>query len=140
MKIKKTFPVKSHYSFESKIVNASVPLNNGNKDENNISSIDLNELFVPNSEKYFLVNVVGDSMIGANIFHGDILIVDSKAEAKDGSIVIAALNNETAVKTLRKIDGILYLYSENEKFVPIEIKPYIEFVIQGVVKHIIHEF
>jgi len=38
----------------------------------------------------------------------------------------------------RTIEGKVYLYSANDKFLPIEIKPFWQFDIQGVVKHVIH--
>ncbi len=72
------------------------------------------------------------------IFEGDILVVDRKEKPEDGKVVIASLNGEMAVKTLREIDAKIYLYSANKKFLPIEIQGFMEFRIQGVVKHVIH--
>jgi len=77
-------------------------------------------------------------MINENILDGDILVVDRKETPRDGKIVIASLNGEMAVKKFKIIEGKVYLYSANEKFLPIEISGLMEFQIQGVVKHVIH--
>lgn len=135
MKVKKIVELKTEYSFESNFYIASK--NKKNK-KNEVYKLDLNSLLVPIPEDYFLVKVSGESMINEGIYDGDILIVNRKEQAKNGSVVIAALNGELAVKTYRIIDGVTYLFSANEKFLPIEIKPYWEFQIQGIVKHVIH--
>jgi SOS-response transcriptional repressor LexA len=44
-----------------------------------------------------------------------------------------------AVKTFRFINDRVYLFSANKNFLPIEIKPYWSFEIQGVVKYVIHD-
>jgi len=135
MKVKKIVELKTEYSFESNIYIAS---KNKNQKKNEVYKLDLNSLLTPKPEDYFLVKVSGESMINEGIYDGDILIVNRKEQAKNGSVVIAALNGELAVKTYRVIDGVTYLFSANEKFLPIEIKPYWEFQIQGIVKHVIH--
>ncbi len=84
-----------------------------------------------------MVRVAGDSMVNENIYEGDILVVNQDEKPSDGKVVIAALNGEMAVKTLRIIEGTVYLFSANKRFLPIEILPFWEFEIQGVVKHVI---
>ncbi len=64
--------------------------------------LDLNELLVRKPAATFFVRAAGDSMVGAGICSGDILVVDRSLEAVDGSIVIAAVDNEFTVKFLRK--------------------------------------
>jgi len=135
MKVKKIVELKTEYSFESNFYIAS---KNKKYKKNEVYKLDLNSLLTPKPEDYFLVKVSGESMINEGIYDGDILIVNLREQAKNGSVVIAALNGELAVKTYRIIDGITYLFSANEKFLPIEIKPYWEFQIQGIVKHVIH--
>lgn len=101
------------------------------------TSLDLNKLLAPETKNTYLVKVNGESMINENIFDGDILVVDRKEKPADGKIVIASLNGEMAVKKYRVVEGKTYLYSANSKFLPIEISPFWQFEIQGVVKHII---
>jgi DNA polymerase V len=100
--------------------------------------MDLNRHLAPEPDETFLVRVSGESMIDRNIYHGDILVVNRRETPADGKIVVAALNGEMAVKTYRVIDGEVYLYSANKKFLPIKIYPFMEFQVQGVVKHVIH--
>ena len=55
------------------------------------SPLDLNELLVHRPAATFFVRAAGDSMIGAGIRPGDILVVDRSLDARDGSIVIACV-------------------------------------------------
>lgn len=137
MKAKKIAELKTNFSFEAPFINASEL--DANKEYDVKSRLDLNRLMAPNSGKIYLVRVNGESMIDENIFHGDILVVDKDEKPKDGKVVIAALNGELAVKTYRKLGEKVYLFSANEKFLPIEIKPFWQFEIQGVVKYVIHD-
>src|SRR3989338_6274684 len=62
--------------------------------------LDINDLVVKNPASTFFVRVEGDSMIGAGIFSGDVLVIDRSKDAKDGLIVVAAVNGELVVKRL----------------------------------------
>src|SRR6056297_1953129 len=62
--------------------------------------LDINDLVVQHPESTFFVRVEGDSMDGVGIFSGDVLVVDRAPEARDGSIVVAAVNGELVVKVL----------------------------------------
>jgi len=90
-------------------------------------------------EDCYIVGVSGESMIDENIFQGDFLIVNRTEVPKNGSVVIASLNGELLVKTYRIIEDKEYLFSANSKFLPIQIKPFWEFQIQGVVKHVVRD-
>ena len=95
--------------------------------------LDLNEYFVPHPAATFYVRVTGESMIGAGIFPGDILIVDRALEARHGSIVIAVVNNELTVKRLYQKGGVVELRPENPAFPVIACGCEMELVIWGVV-------
>lgn len=139
MKVNKVLELKTQYSFEAMLVDASTNKKNKAKLIDRNRSLDLNKYLAPSPDCVYLVKVNGPSMIDQHIFDGDLLVVDRKAEPEDGKVVIASLNGEMAVKTFRKIDGKVYLYSANKNFLPIEIMPFWEFRIQGVVKHVIHK-
>lgn len=81
--------------------------------------IDLNEQFVESPEKTFLIKVKGDSMIGAGIDNGDILLVDCSRKPVHGNIVIASINNKIAVKRLHFSYKETMLLSENDNYMPI---------------------
>lgn len=139
MKVKNIIEVKQRYSFEAPVLPVAAPAGLAGKFGTDIARLDLNNMLAPVPDNVFLVRVNGESMIDVNIYDGDILIVDKKNTPRDGSIVIAALNGEMAVKKYRIIEGKVYLYSANNRFYPIEILPDWNFSIQGVVRHVIHE-
>jgi DNA polymerase V len=100
--------------------------------------LDLNEYLIKHPASTFFVKVKGDSMIGAGINSGDILIVDRSIEPKHHKIVVAILNGEFTVKRLHKKRDQIVLLAENAQYQPIEIKSGMDFEIWGVVMHVIH--
>ena len=137
MKVQKTINIKTNYSFEAPLYKAAVKIGLSEQDKTEFDAFDLSNYLVPNPNDTYLVRVIGDSMINENIYEGDILVVDKKEKPEDGKVVIAALNGEMAVKTYRIKGDQIYLFSANKRFLPIEIKPFWEFEIQGIVKHVI---
>jgi DNA polymerase V len=103
-------------------------------------TLDLNEYLVKNPAATFFVRVSGESMIGAGISSGDILIVDRSLEPQDKKVAVAIVNGEFTVKRIRKKDGKLFLVAENKEFKPIEITPSMDFEVWGIVVHVIHSF
>lgn len=67
----------------------------------------------------FLLTVRGDSMIGAGIHSGDLVIVRSQPSAEAGEIVVALLGEEATVKRLLFEGGRPYLAPENPQYAPI---------------------
>jgi DNA polymerase V len=101
--------------------------------------LDLNDL-VERPAATFFVKVTGDSMTGASIHDGDLLVVDRSLEATDGKIVIAAVNGELTVKRLALKDGAAWLMPENSAYPPLQLKEGLDCVIWGVVTRVIHSF
>ena len=64
--------------------------------------LDLNELLVKRPAATYFVRVSGDSMTGAGINDGDILVVDRSLRPADGDIIIACLDGDFTVKRLRE--------------------------------------
>lgn len=100
--------------------------------------LDLNEHLIPHPSATFFVRVAGDSMTGAGINDGDILIVDRSLEAAEGKVVIAVVDGELVVKRLRKRDGAWALLAESEGYPPIVAGEDGEFEVWGVVTSVIH--
>ena len=100
--------------------------------------LDLNEHLIKHPASTFFVKVKGDSMIGAGINSGDILIVDRSLEPKDKKVVVAVINGEFTVKRIVKKANKVSLVAENPKYPSIEIKDGMEFEVWGVVVHVIH--
>lgn len=101
-------------------------------------SLDLNEYLIKNPSATFFVEIQGDSMIGAGIHSGDILIVDRSLEAQHGKIVVAIIGGEFTVKRLSWINNKFKLMPENPNYKPIEIKEGMDFEIWGVATTVIH--
>lgn len=95
--------------------------------------LDINDLVVENPASTFFVRVRGESMEGAGIFSGDVLVVDKSVEPRDGRIVVAAVYGELVVKRLRRVGDTHMLYSENESYEPIEVNENDDCFIWGVV-------
>ena len=102
--------------------------------------LDLNEHLIKHPAATFVVKVDGDSMIGAGIYSGDLLVVDRSLEAQSGHIVVAVVNGELTVKRLVIERKRARLVPENPAYKPIEIKDGLELVIWGVVAHVIRSY
>jgi len=103
-------------------------------------NLDLNELLIQNPVATFFVRVAGDSMRGAGISHGDILVVDRSLEATSGKIVIAIVNGELTVKRLMRNQTSCRLLAANPDYPPVEITEDTDFNVWGVVTSVIHQF
>ena len=101
--------------------------------------LNLNDYLIPHPASTFFIRVDGDSMNGAGIFSGDLLIVDKALTASNGKIVVALLNGEFTVKRLILKNDDIILQAENPKYPSIYVKPSEDFTIWGVVTHVIHK-
>lgn len=81
----------------------------------------------------FALEVVGDSMIDANINEGDFLIVRRQQIAENGDIVVAILEDEATVKRLYIAGDRVELRPANRMYKPIPIGPDDRFSIIGKV-------
>lgn len=99
--------------------------------------LDLNDLLVENPASTFFVRVAGDSMEGARIFDGDILVVDRSISPQIGKIVVAAVYGEMVVKRLQKYQSRLALVSENDNYEPIIVDNNDDCFVWGIVTGIV---
>jgi DNA polymerase V len=102
-------------------------------------NLDLNEHLIQHPAATFFVRVDGDSMKGAGIHRGDILIVDRALEPVNGRIVIAVVQGEFTVKRIRICAEKISLEPENPHYKSIEIDPNSDFRVWGVVTYVIHK-
>ena len=116
--------------------------------------LDLNELLVKRPAATFFVKVQGDSMIGEGIHDGDLLVVDRSLRPASGDIIIACVDGDFTVKTLRfekREEGKgkgeegrgtreVWLEPANPKFPIIKLKPGQELDYFGKVTACIHRF
>ncbi len=72
------------------------------------------------SGEYFALRVRGESMLGAGILPGDLVVVHSQVRASSGEIVVALLEDEATVKRLQLKNGRIWLLPENPDYEPID--------------------
>lgn len=69
--------------------------------------------------EHFILSVRGDSMIEAGILDGDYIVVKKQAEANNGEIVVAMIEDSATVKRFYKENGHFRLQPENSSMEPI---------------------
>lgn len=104
-------------------------------------SIDLNEILVRQHETTFYARVDGDSMVGAGIHHGDIVVIDKAIEAHNGDYVAAYVDGEFTLKKYKLDDSgqCAWLIPANPKYKAIKVTADNDFRIWGVVTSIIRK-
>ena len=100
--------------------------------------LDLNELVAPHPLSTYFMRVAGDSMVGACIYHGDVVAIDRALTATHKKIVVARLGDAFTLKRLWIMHPSVYLRAENPKYQPIEVSSHPDFEIFGVVTYVIH--
>lgn len=103
------------------------------------NALNLKELLVRNESSTFFVQVVGNSMIDANIYDGDVLVVDKSLSAVDKSILVCFIDGEFTVKRVSKVGKEFFLIPANPEFKPIKIEKTSDFRLWGVVTFVIHK-
>ncbi len=81
------------------------------------------EKILRSKEEIYVIQVHGDSMINANIYDGDMLLIKNSREFKSGDIVIARTDDGTTVKRFIAEGGKRYLKPENPEYENIPIIP-----------------
>ena len=99
--------------------------------------ISLDKELVKNKEATFYAKVSGDSMVGAGLDDGDLLVIDRSLSPENGKIAICFIDGDFTVKRIKKEKGKLYLMPENKKYKPIELSEDNELIIWGVVEYVI---
>ena len=102
--------------------------------------LDLNELLVKRPAATFFVRVEGDSMDGAGIHDGDLLVVDRSLRAANGDIVIACIDGDFTVKTFRRDVLGTRLEPANPDYPVIRLTSGDELQFFGTVTAVIHRF
>jgi len=99
--------------------------------------ISLDENLVRNKEATFYARVSGESMMGAGLDDGDLLVIDRSLEPKDGKIAVCFIDGEFTVKRLKITAGVLCLMPANTRYKPIAVNEENTLLIWGVVTYVI---
>ena len=95
--------------------------------------LSLDEHLIQHKDSTFFVRAKGNSMVGAGIFDGDLLVVDKSLSPASGDIVIAVVDGDLTVKRLIKRGETITLKPENPRFKEIEFHDGQELQVWGVV-------
>ncbi|WP_338396246.1 LexA family protein [Fulvitalea axinellae] len=99
--------------------------------------IDLNRELVGNREATFFARVRGESMSGANIHDGDVLVVDRSMRPREGDLAVCCVNGEFTLKRFSRRGGKVRLLAANPEFPDIEVGAGDDFMVWGVVTYTI---
>lgn len=100
-------------------------------------TLDLNRLCIAHPAATYFVRARGDSMVGAGIDDGDILVVDRSLTPANRHIIIASVDGEFTVKRFEKTSTRMRLLPENPAYKPIVITPELGAEFFGVVTFVI---
>lgn len=100
-------------------------------------SIDLNRELIRHPATTFYARASGDSMKDCGIDDGDLLVIDKALEPQDGDIVVAYIDGEFTLKTVRFDDNekCIWLVPANKEYSPIKITEENNFLIWGVLTY-----
>ena len=101
-------------------------------------TVNLDEMLIKNKPITYMLEVDGDSMIDAHIEKGDMVLVEKRATAKDGEIVIAEVDGEFTMKYFREKGNKRWLEPANKNYQP--IYPEHSLNINAVVKAVIRKY
>lgn len=100
-------------------------------------SLDLNKHLIKHPAATFYGRVKGDSLKNAGIEDGDLLIIDRSLEPTNGKIAVCFIDGEFTCKRIKIKGKNVFLMPENEKYDPIKITDNSDFLIWGIVTHVI---
>ncbi|WP_396153533.1 LexA family protein [Flavobacterium sp.] len=99
--------------------------------------VSIDQIVVKNALATFYAKANGNSMTGAGIDDGDILVIDKSIEPQDGKIAVCFIDGEFTVKRIKVQENSLLLLPENKLFEPIEITEENNFIIWGIVTFVV---
>ena len=99
--------------------------------------IDLNRALITNPAATFCARVIGNSMVDAGIYEGDLLIIDRSLTPHDGNIAVCFIDGDFTVKRLSMRDNRLFLTPANADYPELPVNEDSNFQVWGVVSHII---
>ena len=100
--------------------------------------ISFDAYLVPRANASFLLRVSGDSMTGAGIMPGDLVIVEKGRQPKVGNIVIAEVDGQWTMKYFRREKGQVFLEAANPAYPA--IRPRMELRLAGIVTACIRKY
>lgn len=103
-------------------------------------SIDFNRHLIKHPAATFCGRVKGVSLKNAGIDNGDLLIIDRSLEPINGKIAVCYIDGEFTAKRIKIAKNEVWLMPENEDYQPIKVTEENNFLIWGIVTHVIKNF
>ena len=103
-------------------------------------SIDLNKHLIKHPSSTFYGRVKGQSMKDEGINDGDLLVIDKSIEPVDGKIAVCYIDGEFTIKRIKLDKNICWLMPANDNYKPIKVTPENDFLLWGIVTHVIKTF
>ncbi len=100
-------------------------------------SIDLNRHLIKNPSATFYGRVKGESLKNAGIHNGDLLVIDRSLEPDNGKIAVCFIDGEFTAKRIQITKKEIWLIPENDNYHPIRVTEENDFLIWGIVTHVI---
>lgn len=104
------------------------------------NSIDLNKSLIKHPSATFYGRVKGFSLKNAGIDDGDLLVIDRSIEPKNGKIAVCYIDGEFTAKRIQISRKEIWLFPENDDYQPIRVTKDNDFLIWGIVTHVIKDF
>ena len=99
--------------------------------------ISLDKAVVKNEAATFYARVAGQSMVGAGLDDGDLLVIDRSLEPEDGKIAVCFVDGEFTVKRLKVDKDCVWLMPENDRYKPLQVTEENELIMWGIVTHVL---
>uniref|UniRef100_UPI004049D96F LexA family protein n=1 Tax=Flavobacterium sp. TaxID=239 RepID=UPI004049D96F len=122
------------FPFIAEGIKAGFPSPAADFDETKIS---IDQLVVKNETATFYAKANGNSMIGAGIDDGDILVIDRSIEPADNKIAVCFIDGDFTIKRIKIAEDCVYLQPENPKFQPIKVTEDNDLIIWGIVTYVV---
>lgn len=104
------------------------------------TGIDLNKELIKNPSSTFYGRVKGESMKDVGIHNGDLLIIDKSIEPQDGKVAVCYIDGEFTVKKIKIEKDCCWLIAANVNYKAIKVTAENDFIIWGIVTHVIKDF
>lgn len=101
--------------------------------------INLHQYLITNEPATFMARVGGESMKGAGIFSGDIVVIDRSLTPSSGQVIVAILDGGLVVKQWIVEGEKKLLRSANSDYEDVVITEHSDFLVWGVVSAVVRK-
>ena len=125
---------QKYFPFASEGVSAGFPSPAEDFKELKIS---IDQEVVKNESATFFARVDGQSMQGAGLDDGDLIVIDRSKEPENGKIAVCFIDGEFTVKRLKVEEDCVYLMPENSKYKALKVTSENQLIIWGIVTYVV---